>query len=103
VIDHQLVSKVKQVAEGGFNGERVIKAAIPNCPDSIMDHILWGRTPYPFAKVTPRSLYKAAARFKRAQDHGLELCDFCDRIATHHNLCDVCRTAMDAVRNPALT
>jgi hypothetical protein len=83
----------------GFNAERVIKAAIPDATDIEMEHIVWGRTPYPFAEVTPKSLYKAASAYKRANDHGIQLCDFCHRPAVKHDLCDVCRAALDAVRN----
>ena len=60
---------------------QIIRAAIPDADAAICDHILWGRTPYPFTKLTARDIYKAAYRFKRASDHGKQLCDFCDNLA----------------------
>lgn len=78
-----------------MNAERIIKAAIPNAPDFVMEHIIWGRTPYPFAALTPKSLYKAAYSYSRACVNGLTLCDFCHRLATEDKcLCDKCRAAL---------
>lgn len=59
----------------------VIRMAIPNADEGTCDHVLWGRTAYPFGNVTARTLYRAAARVRRAGEHGLRLCDFCDRVA----------------------
>jgi len=74
---------------------QIVRAAIPNASDSLCDHILWGRTGFPcFGKVTAQIVYKAAYRFKRASDKNMDLCDFCDRIATKNDLCDVCRNSL---------
>ena len=78
-----------------FNAERVIRAAIPDCDDSVIQHVIWGRTPYPFAPVTPRSLYRAASGLRRAGAKGVTLCDFCERIATEYWTCAICRAALD--------
>lgn len=82
-----------------MDAARIIYAAIPNAPDFVVDHIIWGRTPYPFAEVTAKSLYKAASRYKRASDNGIQLCDLCDRPAIANDLCNICRTALDKVIN----
>lgn len=85
------------MAEGGtFNGGIVIRAAIPGASDELCDFILWGRTPYPCGPVTPRSLFKAASAWRRAEEHGLRLCDWCHRLAlANDSVCGVCRAALD--------
>ena len=57
----------------------IVRAAIPNADAGLATAILWERTAFPVGAVTPRELYLAASRFRRAEDHGLVLCDFCDR------------------------
>ena len=64
-----------------MNAEAIIKAAIPGAPEWVVEHIVWERTPYPVGAITPRSLYKAASGYRRACEHGIELCTFCDRPA----------------------
>ena len=58
----------------------VIRAAIPDATDETCEFILFGRTPFPVGAVTAKSIYQAAARFRRANSNGLRLCEFCDRI-----------------------
>ena len=64
-----------------MNALEVVRAAIPNADRGLAETILWGRTPFPMGQVTVRDLYLAASRFRRAQDHGVTLCEFCDRKA----------------------
>lgn len=69
----------------------VIKRSIPGTPPEIMEHILWGRTAFPFKKINARDLYKAATRFIRASNKGITLCDHCDRIAKLDSyICERC-------------
>jgi hypothetical protein len=69
---------------------QVIRNAIPAATDSLCEHIIWGRTPYPFVRLTAKSLWKAADRFRRAEEHGVELCEMCDRPAKAFELCQSC-------------
>jgi hypothetical protein len=71
-----------------------IRAAIPGADDALCDHIVWGRTPFPFTKLSARDFYRAARCFKRAQDHGISLCDFCDNIAVNKFCCKACDDAL---------
>ena len=64
-----------------MNAFEVVQKAIPDATKSIADHILWGMTPFPMGAVSVRSIYKAAARFKRAEANGIRLCDCCDNKA----------------------
>ena len=73
----------------------IIKAAIPNANDEICSYILWERTPYPVGKITARTLFSSARRYKRASDNNIQLCDFCDRIAeTNKSVCSKCHKAL---------
>lgn len=75
--------------------EQIIKAAIPDADASLCEHILWGRTPFPFTKLTAQSLYRAASRFRRASANGVRLCDCCDNPARPDDWCCVdCRLAL---------
>ena len=75
--------------------QEIIKAAIPRASDALCEHIIWGRTAYPFAQITARVLYRAASRYKRAHDHGFRLCDFCDRqVERGHFVCPSCNKAL---------
>jgi len=71
-----------------------IRAAIPDADDVLCDHIAWGRTPFPVGMPTARDFYKAASRWKRAQEHGIQLCDFCDNIAVDGFYCQACIDAL---------
>lgn len=71
--------------------QQIIRGAIPQADEAICEHILWGRTPFPFAKVTAREIYKAADRFRRAGAHGIHLCEFCDRPAVDGWNCEKCK------------
>lgn len=64
-----------------MNPQQIVRAAIPRASDELVDHVLFGRTPYPLAPVSAQSLYKAAYRFRRAWENGTKLCTFCDRRA----------------------
>lgn len=75
--------------------EQIIKAAIPDADASLCEHILWGRTPFPMAPLTARSLYEAASRWRRAAANRIQLCDFCDNPARPDDYCCVdCRLAL---------
>lgn len=85
-----------------------IRAAIPDADDALCDHIVWGRTPFPFTKLSARDFYKAASRFKRAEANGRRLCDWCDNLAVDGWNCQACNDALsqphpDSVRALALT
>lgn len=67
-----------------------IRAAIPTASDSLCDHIMWGRTPYPFTRLGARDFYKAASRYHRAAMNGIRLCDFCDKPAVDGWNCQSC-------------
>ena len=73
-----------------MNGNRIIKAAIPDASDDLIDHIIWDRTAYPFERMTPRLLYRAASRWRRASEGGKQLCEMCDRIAVTRFMCGPC-------------
>jgi hypothetical protein len=77
-----------------MNAADCIRAAIPDADAAPCDHIVWGRTPFPVGAVTARDYYKAASRWKRAQDHGIRLCDFCDNIAVDGWNCQACIDAL---------
>jgi len=73
----------------------IIKAAIPNADDELCEYIMWTRTSYPFDTITPKVLFSAARRFKRASDNKIKLCELCDRIADFDNcVCAKCHTAL---------
>ena len=71
-----------------------IRKAIPDADDALCEHIVWGRTPFPFDKIEARGFYKAASRFKRAQAKGIRLCDWCDNIAVDNFNCEKCNAAL---------
>lgn len=80
-----------------MNVEIAIKAGFPAATAADVDHIVWGRTPYPFAKLGLRDFYKAASRYRRACDNGLRLCDMCDRLAMLGDwVCAGCDAALKA-------
>jgi len=69
----------------------VISAGFPNATHDDMEDILWGRTPFPFTKVTAKELYKVSFQFYRASKNGLRLCDFCNDVALPNDtLCHRC-------------
>lgn len=82
-----------------MNAAEIIRAAIPGATDADVDHVVWGRTPFPFSPMTARVLYRAASRLQRATAHGISLCDFCDRIAQPGD--SVCARCRDALRSAA--
>ncbi len=79
----------------------IVRAAIPDVKEWQAEHILWGRTPYPVGRVTPRDLYRAASRLRRAKEHGLVLCDHCDNVVVvpGHYCCAACTTALERAAN----
>lgn len=73
----------------------IVRAAIPNADRGLAEFILWGRTPFPAGAVTVRDLYEAASRYRRAGDHGIALCDWCDHKAEVDGcLCNRCAAAL---------
>jgi hypothetical protein len=74
--------------------EDCIRAAIPDADEALCDHIIWGRTPFPFKKLSGRDFYRAASRFRRAEANGIRLCDFCDNIAIDGWNCQSCINAL---------
>ena len=78
-----------------MNIQQIIKAAIPDADETVCDWILWGRLPYPFAKLTAKDIYKAAHRFKRVDVKGKRLCDLCDKLVECDNwTCDTCKSSL---------
>jgi hypothetical protein len=78
-----------------FDAWPIVRAAIPGASDSLIGHVIWGRTAYPFKQVTPRELYRAASRLRRAEANGIQLCDWCDNKAVE-NICESCSKALRA-------
>ena len=74
-----------------MNALEVVRAAIPNADAALAHDILWSRTPFPIGRVSVRELYIAADRVRRAGEHKLRLCEFCDRKAEGQDtLCRIC-------------
>lgn len=74
---------------------QIIKAAIPGADEHLINHILWGRTPFPCGRITAQSLYRAASAFRRAKEQGFQLCDHCHNPAEPHKYeCRRCRAAL---------
>jgi hypothetical protein len=81
----------------------VVQAAIPDADDSVIDFILWERTPYPAGAITARSIYRAASRLRRASAHNLRLCDYCDHLAiAGKSMCARCATALSCNSDPLI-
>jgi len=77
--------------------EQIVRAAIPGASDTDIEHVLWGRTPFPFTKLTPRSLFKAASGWRRACRSSRTLCDHCSNEAVKDGYeCVRCREALGA-------
>lgn len=75
----------------------IVRAAIPDADDDTVSYVLWERTPYPFAKVSPQALYQAASTVRRAGKRGLRLCEQCDSPALYPGwLCARCSGALHA-------
>ena len=79
-----------------MNAVQIVRAAMPGASVEMCDFVIWERTPYPCAAVTPKSLFKAAARWRRASAAGRWLCSFCDNEidAQQKWTCDTCRKAV---------
>jgi hypothetical protein len=60
------------------NAFNVVRAAIPQAQEELVNYILWERTPFPVGSVSARDLYRAANRWERARKNGLTLCPFCN-------------------------
>lgn len=74
----------------------VIKAAIPNADGDLCERILWERTPYPMGRVSAKSLYQAASRFKRANENKRRLCDCCHNQTENDKwTCAKCSAALE--------
>ena len=73
----------------------VVRAAIPDATEAVVEHILWGRTPFPCVGISARQLYQAAVSFRRAKANGIELCAYCHRPALEpDSLCASCRDGL---------
>lgn len=82
-----------------MNAEQIIRSAIPNADDAIIDYILWERTPFPCRTQSARELYLAAYRQNRAWANEIQLCDLCDNKVTNDgHVCDKCRSLLDSAR-----
>ncbi len=79
----------------------IVRAAIPGADERLCDHILWGRTPFPIGGITAKSLFRAASAFRRAHEHGFQLCDHCHNPAEPGKFeCRRCRAALSrGIRN----
>lgn len=73
---------------------QIIRAAIPDASDDDCDHVLWGRTAYPFKKLTAKDIFRAASGWRRAGSKGVALCDFCNRVAAKNFVCERCNAAL---------
>jgi hypothetical protein len=78
----------------------VIRAAIPGASDELCEHVVWGRTPFPFSGATKdqaiRILYRSASGFHRANVKGTRLCDHCERVTDGKSfICDRCRSSIN--------
>lgn len=74
----------------------IIQKTIPGISEEMIDYIIWCRTPHPFKALTAREVYKAADRWRRAQDHGIFLCEFCNNEARHDDwVCSKCERALN--------
>ena len=81
-----------------MNAGDIVRAAIPEASDSVVSHVLWGRTPFPFGTVTTKDLYRAASGWRRACDNGKRLCDLCHRVAVDGWTCQTCNDALERIR-----
>jgi len=73
---------------------QIVRARIPDADDSLVEHIVWGMTPFPF-EASARIIYRAASRFVRAGENGIRLCDCCpNRAADNRWACDRCAAAL---------
>jgi hypothetical protein len=77
---------------------QIVQAAIPNATDETVEFVVWCRTPWPCVGIGPRDIYRAARRWQRAHQHGIKLCEMCDRIAKDNDLCDSCAAALYRAR-----
>lgn len=75
-----------------------VRAAIPDADGQTIDYVIWERTPFPMVRPTARTAYRAAYRMRRAYEHGLVLCELCDRIAGPYGaLCIRCSQRLGRV------
>lgn len=77
-----------------MNAMQIVQAAIPGADEGLVEHIVWGRTPYPCRGLEAKALYRAASGFIRAWRQGKELCDLCNRLAEEHHCCASCNAAL---------
>lgn len=77
-----------------MDSHTIVRAAIPGATDELCSHILWGRTPFPCGAITVRSLYRAASAWRRAGEHGIQLCDLCHRKTDGGWTCARCAAAL---------
>lgn len=79
---------------------QIIRAAIPDASDMTCEHVLWGRTHFPFAPLSAQYLYKRASGYYRAGKHDIRLCEFCDNRAKRRKF--VCHKCDKALRTTAV-
>ena len=77
----------------------IVRAAIPDADDAIVERVLWGRTPFPIGAVTARGIYRAASGLRRAEQKSVRLCDCCHRIAQAGDW--TCASCSEALRRSA--
>jgi len=88
------------MTKAGQDVAYVVRCGYPNASDAIVEHVLWGRTPFPFdPKLTMKLIYKAAYALYRADKKGIQLCDFCNRIATNTGRCKRCEDDWTRISN----
>lgn len=69
----------------------VIKTVFPDAHIDVCEYIIWNRTAYPF-EIKAKTLYKAAARYKRCLKNDICLCDYCNnKIDKSKYVCDNCK------------
>ncbi len=75
----------------------IVRAAIPDASDADCEHVLWGMTPFPFTRVLPKEIFRAASRLRRAGANGVQLCDHCDqRAMPDYCMCNDCADGIRA-------
>lgn len=79
--------------------QEIVRLAIPEADDSLCEYVLWDRTAFPFEKVTPLRIYRAAYRLRVAGENGIRLCELCDNEAKPGTwTCKECEDALNGAR-----
>ena len=73
----------------------IVRAAIPDASEADCEHVLWGMTPFPFGRVFPKEIFRAASRLRRAGANGVRLCEHCDQQSSPDDrVCEKCAAAL---------